>query len=101
MEWNRIVPISVALIYVAVGLYVFITEPSRETGFILFFVLVLIGASFSMIWSEVGVSGGWGGMESHGKWRYTPPSFVRLSGWALLLLPIWLPLIVIFIRWMG
>jgi len=27
----------------------------------------------------------WGGRESHGKWRYTPPSFVRLGGWVLCL----------------
>ena len=100
MPWNRIVPIFVALIYLAVGLYVFVTTPSRQTGFVLFFVLGLIAAALAMIWSESGV-GGWGGTESHGKWRYTPPGFVRLGGWALLLLPIWLPLIVIFIRWMG
>lgn len=100
MEWNRIVPISVGLIYMVAGLYVFISEPSKQTALILVFVLLLVVASLLMIWSESGV-GGWGGTESHGKWRYTPPSFVRLGGWALLLFPIWLPLIVLFIRWMD
>lgn len=100
MEWNRIIPVSVALIYLAVGLYVFITEPSKQTVLFLVVLLVFIGTSLAMIWSESGV-GGWGGKESHGRWRYAPPSFVRLGGWALLLLPIWLPLIVVFIRWMG
>ena len=101
MDWHRIIPVSMALMYIGVGLYVFLSQPSKDTGFILFFVLVLIGASLSMIWSEGGGGHGWGGMGPHGKWRYDPPSFVRIGGWVLLLLPIWLPLIVLFIRWLG
>jgi len=101
MDWNRILSASVALVYAAAALYVFIGEPSRDTGFILFFALVLSGASLSMIWSEGGAGGGWGGMEPHGKWRYDPPGFVRLGGWALLLLPVWLPALVLLIRWLD
>ena len=100
MDWNRILPVVFAVAYLAIGLYIFISEPSRDTGFIFFFILILIGASVSMIWSEDGASGSWSEM-SHGKWRYTPGCFVRLGGWVLLLLPIWLPLIVLLIRWMD
>jgi hypothetical protein len=84
----------------AAGLYVLISVPSKRSAIFLLIVLLLVGASLMMIWSESGV-GGWGGTESHGRWRYTPPSFVRLGGWALLLFPIWLPLIVLLIRWMD
>jgi len=100
MDWNRIVPISVALIYAVAGVFVFISEPSTRSAVVLSAGVVLIGLALTMIWSEAG-SGGWGGAESHGRWRYTPPGCVKLAGWALLFLPILLPLIVLLIRWMN
>jgi hypothetical protein len=86
-DWQRIVSLAVAIIYLVISIWAL--RPRSSTKLITTILLMLIGLAFPLafIWfgDEVGEYAGplWRPIT-----KTTPGALVRLGGWMLLLLPV-------------
>lgn len=96
---SRIASTILASGYLAVAILMLFLYPSRE-AVIAFVALVLILAlALGMIWNGDQWGGRGVGLSVFGISRYTPGCGVALIGWALLMIPAAVGLLVIWIHW--
>jgi hypothetical protein len=88
MDWNRLLSLTLACVYVAVALFWVSSRRSADAVGILLITLVLACIAVAMIWYGEDWGGRSLGLSRLGIDRGTPGGGVKLVGWLILLLPI-------------